>query len=142
MKTSASNYKDRLPAALKKLNLSPQPTVSLHVQPQQSFVQGKKLLHTQAYITPAQPQYVQQLVYAQPGVIYSDPSAAYSDLYTRIPAYIPDNSLRAQVNQYQTQQQLYVTPTIDHEAPREVLQEQIVQDLPQNYVKVRTIDVG
>lgn len=108
----------------------------MYVQPQQSLTQGKPLLHTQAYITPSQPQYVQQLVYTQPGIVYNDPAAAYSDLYARLPTYIQDNYLRGQVNQYQTQQQLYVAPTIGHEAPKEILQEQISQDQPQNYIKV------
>jgi len=96
-------------------------------------------LHTQAYITPSQPQYVQQLVYMHPGIVY-DPAAAYSDLYTRLPAYIQDNYLRGQANQYQTQQQLYIAPAIGQEAPKEDLQEQISQDLPQNYIKVGAID--
>lgn len=101
-------------------------------------------MHTQAYITPSQPQYVQQFVYAQPGLVYSDHAAAYSDLYARLPAYIQDNYLRAQANQYQTQQQqqqqqLYIAPTLGHEAPKEILQEQISQELPQNYIKVGVI---
>ncbi|XP_011874262.1 PREDICTED: RNA polymerase II degradation factor 1-like [Vollenhovia emeryi] len=108
----------------------------LYVQPQQPLAQGKTLLHTQAYIAPSHPQYVQQLVYTQPGLVYSDPAAAYSDFYARLPAYIQDNYLRGQVNQYQTQQQLYVAPPTGHEAPKEVLQEQISQDQPQNYIKV------
>ncbi|XP_011334362.1 uncharacterized protein LOC105277601 [Ooceraea biroi] len=140
-----------LPLPSKKLASAPPvlPT-PLYIQPQpqpqpQSVTQGKTLLHTQAYIVPMQPQYVQQLVYTQPGIVYSDPTAAYSNLYTRIPAYIQDNSLHGQsnqyqeqsvaVNQYQTQQQIYVTPTIGQEAPKEVLQEQIGQDFPQTYVK-------
>jgi len=129
----------------KKLTSTP---LLLYVQPQ-SVPQGRALLHTQAYIAPTQPQYTQQFVYMQPGVIYSDPAAAYSNFYARIPAYIQDNSLHGQsnqyqgqsvlLNQYQGQQQLYVTPTIDQETPKEILQEQIDQDLPaQAYVKVRT----
>jgi len=115
-------------------------TTPLYGQPQQPVAQGKTLLHTQAYITPSQPQYVQQLVYTQPGIVYSDPAAAYSDLYARLPAYIQDNYLRGQANQYQTQQQLYIAPTIGQEAPKEDLQEQISQDLSQNYIKVGAID--
>lgn len=137
-----------LPVTSKKLNSPPQlPTVPFYVQPQQppqQLAQSKKLLYTQAYIAPLQPRY--QLIYTQPSVIYSDPTAAYaSDFYARVPTYIQDNSLRGQVNQYQVQQQqqqqLYVTPTtIAHEAPKEILQEHVsIQDLPQNYVKVRTI---
>lgn len=139
--TKGSAY--ALPVTSKKLNSSPFPALPLYVQPQQPLAQGKKLLYTQAYVAPSQPQYVQQLIYTQPGAIYSDPAAAYSDLYARIPAYIQENSLRGQVNQYQTQQQVYVTPTIGHEAPKEVLQEQVSQELPQelpqDYIKVRTI---
>ncbi|XP_072742976.1 uncharacterized protein [Anoplolepis gracilipes] len=125
-----------LPITSKKINLSTVLTTPVYVQPQQSPAKGKTLLHTQAYITPSQPRYVQQLIYTQPGVVYTDPAAAYSDIYARLPAYIQDNSLPGQVTQYQTQQQLYVTPTIVAEAPKQVLQEQISQDLPQNYVKV------
>lgn len=119
--------------------MTPLPQPQPQPQPQQQLIsQGKKLLYTQAYIRPTQPQYLQQLVYApQPGVVYSEPNAAYSDLYARIPAYIQDNSLRDQVNQYQAQhQQLYVLPTIAHEAPRQVFQGQISQNIPQSYVKV------
>jgi len=107
-------------------------------------------LHTQAYLAPTQPQYTQQFVYTQPGIVYSDPAAAYSNFYARIPAYIQDNSLHGQsnqgqyqgqsvlLNQYQDQQQLFVTPTIGQEMPKEILQEQVGQDLPaQTYVKVR-----
>lgn len=126
-----------LPVTSKKLSSSPLPTLPLYVQPQQSLAQGKKLLYTQAYVTPTQPQYVQQLIYTQPSVVYSDPAAAYSDFYARIPAYVQENSLRGQVNQYQTQQQVYVTPTIGHETPKEVLQEHVSQELPQDYIKVR-----
>ncbi|XP_012226771.2 putative mediator of RNA polymerase II transcription subunit 12 isoform X1 [Linepithema humile] len=130
-----------LPVTSKKIHSSSatQLTTPLYVQPQQSFAHGKTLLHTQAYIQPqlSQPQYVQQLVYAQPGIIYNDPTAAYSDLYSRLPVqYIQDNFLRGQANQYQTQQQLYVAQQIAQEAPKEILQEQVSQDLPQNYVKV------
>ncbi|XP_032664828.1 uncharacterized protein LOC116841240 isoform X3 [Odontomachus brunneus] len=136
--TKGSAY--TLPVTSKKLNSSPLPVLPLYVQPQQPLAQGKKLLYTQAYVAPPQPQYVQQLIYTQPGAIYSDPAAAYSDLYARIPAYIQENSLRGQVNQYQTQQQVYITPTIGHEAPKEVLQEQVSQELPQelpqDYIKV------
>ncbi|XP_039304306.1 uncharacterized protein LOC105194912 isoform X2 [Solenopsis invicta] len=128
-----------IPSAPKK-KISPAQllTTPLYVQPQQPLAQGKNpLLHTQAYIAPSQPQYVQQLIYSQPGIGYNDPAAAYSDFYTRLPAYIQDNYLRGQLNQYQAQQQqLYVAPTIGPEAPKEILQEQIVQDLPQNYIKV------
>ncbi|XP_011149730.1 uncharacterized protein LOC105189370 isoform X2 [Harpegnathos saltator] len=132
--TKGSAY--TFPVTLKKVNPPSLPALSLYVQPQQPLAQGKKLLYTQAYVTPSQPQYVQQLIYTQPGVVYSDPTAAYSDLYARIPAYIQENSLRGQVNQYETQQQVYVTPTIGHEAPKEVLQEQVGQELPQDYIKV------
>jgi hypothetical protein len=125
--------------------LTPTPFL-LYVQPQ-SVPQGRALLHTQAYIAPAQPQYPQQFVYTQPGIVYSDPAAAYSNFYARIPAYIQDNSLHGLsnqyqeqsvlLNQYQDQQQLYVTPTIGQETPKEILQEQVGQDLPaQAYVKV------
>lgn len=124
-----------LPITSKKINLSTLLTTPVYVQPQQSLTKGKTLLHTQAYIAPSQPRYVQQLVYTQPSIVYSDPAAAYSDIYTRLPAYIEDNSLRGQVTQYQTQQQLYVTPIVP-EAQKSILQEQISQDLPQNYVKV------
>jgi len=131
----------------KKISSSPL-SAPLYVQPQQSLIQGKTLLHTQAYITPPQQQYpqqyVQQFVYTQPGIVYNDPAAAYSDFYARLPAYIQDNYLRGQINQYQTQQQqqqqqqqqLYVAPTIGHEAPKEILQEQIGLDQPQDYIKV------
>ncbi|XP_050454834.1 uncharacterized protein LOC126853277 isoform X1 [Cataglyphis hispanica] len=125
-----------LPITSKKINLSTLLTTPVYVQPQQLPAKEKTLLHTQAYITPSQPHYVQQLVYAQPGIVYTDPAAAYSDIYARFPAYIQDNSLSGQINQYQTQQQLYVIPTINAETPKKVLQEQIGQDLPQNYVKV------
>ncbi|XP_071634040.1 uncharacterized protein [Temnothorax longispinosus] len=125
-----------IPSIPKKKLSSSTLTTPLYAQPQQSLAQGKTLLHTQAYITPSQPQYVQQLVYTQPGIAYSDPAAAYSDFYARLPAYIQDNYLRGQLNQYQTQQQLYIAPTIGHEAPKEVLQEQISQDQSQNYIKV------
>lgn len=130
-----------LPATSKKLNSAPLPTIpqQLYIQPQQLFAQGKKLFYTQAYVAPSQPQYVQQLIYTQPGAVYSDPTTAYSDLYARLPAYVQENSLHGQVNQYQTQQQVYVTPTTGHEAPKEVLQEQVSQELPQDYVKVRMI---
>lgn len=140
-----------LPLPSKKLTTAlPVLTTPLYVQPQaESVAQGKALLHTQAYI--AQPQYVQQLVYTQPttqGVVYGDPAAAYSNLYTRVPAYVQDNSLRGQpsqyhqgqsvlLDQYQNQQQLYVAPTIGQEAPKEVLQEQVGQDISQTYAKVR-----
>lgn len=126
-----------IPGAPKKKVSSSPLAIPLYVQPQQSLAQGKTLLHTQAYIAPSQPQYVQQVVYMQPGIIYSDPAAAYSDFYTRLPAYIQDNYLRGQVSQYQPQQQLYIAP-IGHEAPKEVLQQQISQDQPQNYIKVGT----
>ncbi|XP_011694460.1 PREDICTED: uncharacterized protein LOC105453884 isoform X2 [Wasmannia auropunctata] len=119
-------------APKKKLNSAPLLTTPLYAQ--QPLTQGKTLLHTQAYITPSQPQYVQPLVYTQPGIVYSDPAAAYSDLYARLPAYIQDNYLRGQINPYQ--QQLYIAPAIGPEAPKEILQEQISQDLPQNYIKV------
>ncbi|XP_018396185.1 PREDICTED: uncharacterized protein LOC108774545 isoform X2 [Cyphomyrmex costatus] len=112
----------------KKINSAPLLTTPLYVQ--QPLAEEKPILHTQAYITPSQPQYVHQLVYMQPGIIYSDPTAAYSDLYARLPAYIQDNYLRA------NQQQLYIAPTIGHEVPKEFLQEQISQELPQNYIKV------
>ncbi|XP_070148899.1 uncharacterized protein [Polyergus mexicanus] len=125
-----------LPITSKKINLSTLLTTPVYMQPQQLPVKEKALLHTQAYITPSQPHYVQQLVYMQPGIVYTDPTTAYSDIYARLPAYIQDNSLPGQVNQYQTQQELYVRPTIVTEAPDKVLQEQISQDLPQNYVKV------
>ncbi|XP_011639200.1 probable basic-leucine zipper transcription factor I isoform X2 [Pogonomyrmex barbatus] len=124
-------------ASKKKINSTPLLTPPLYVQPQQPLNQGKTLLHTQAYVTSPQPQYVQQLVYTQPGIVYNDPAAAYSDLYARLPAYIQDNFLRGQVNQYQTQQQLYTTPIISQaETPKEVLQEQVNQDISQNYNKV------
>lgn len=129
-----------VPITSKKINLSTLLTTPVYVQPQQSPAKGKTLLHTQAYITPSQPRYVQQLVYTQPGsLIYTDPASAYSDIYTRLPAYIQDNSLLGQVSQYQSQP-LYVAPTIVSEAPKKVLQEQINQDPPQNYVKVCTTD--
>ncbi|XP_029157351.1 uncharacterized protein LOC114929764 isoform X2 [Nylanderia fulva] len=124
-----------LPITSKKINLSTLLTSPVYVQPQQSLTKGKTLLHTQAYITPSQPRYVQQLVYTQPGIVYTDPAAAYSDIYARLPAYIDDNSLRGQINQYQTQQQYYITPLVP-EAQKNILQEQISQDLPQNYVKM------
>jgi len=117
----------------KKINSAQPLTTPFYVQPQQSLTQEKPLLHTQAYITSSQPQYVHQLVYMQPGIIYSDPTTAYSDLYTRLPAYIQDNYLRA------NQQQLYIASTIGHEVPKEILQEQISQDLPQNFIKVGVI---
>ncbi|KAL0114777.1 hypothetical protein PUN28_011824 [Cardiocondyla obscurior] len=130
-----------IPSAPKKKISSSPLSAPLYVQPQQSPVQGKTLLHTQAYITPPQQQYVQQFVYTQPGIVYNDPAAAYSDFYARLPAYIQDNYLRGQINQYQTQQQqqqqqVYVTPTISHEAPKEILQEQIGLDQSQDYTKV------
>lgn len=135
----ASKGSNTVPITSKKINLSTLLTTPVYVQPQQSPAKGKTLLHTQAYITPSQPRYVQQLVYTQPGIVYTDPAAAYSDIYARLPAYIQDNSLPGQVSQYQTQQ-LYVTPTIVSEAPKKVVQEQISQDPPQNYVKVCTTD--
>lgn len=135
-----------LPVTSKNIHSSSaaQLTQPLYVSPQQSYVQGKTLLHTQAYIQPqlSQAQYVQPLVYAQPGIIYSDPTAAYSDLYTRVPVqYIQDNSLRGQANQYQTQQQLYVTQQSAQQAPKEIVQEQLGQDLLQNYDQVGTMNV-
>ncbi|XP_028051066.2 uncharacterized protein LOC105838808 isoform X2 [Monomorium pharaonis] len=124
-------------APKKKISPTPLLTTPLYVQPQQLLNQGKTLLHTQAYIAPSQPQYFQQFIYTQPGIVYSDPAAAYSDFYARLPAYIQDNYLRGQLNQYQTQQQqLYIAPAIGPEAPKEILQEQIGQDLSQNYLKV------
>ncbi|XP_011261583.1 uncharacterized protein LOC105254524 isoform X1 [Camponotus floridanus] len=132
----ASKVSNTVPFTSKKINLSTLLTTPVYVQSQQSPAKGKTLLHTQAYIMPSQPQYVQQLVYTQPGIVYTDPAAAYSDIYTRLPAYIQDNSLPGQVSQYQTQQLQYVTPTIVSEAPKNVVQEQISQDPPQNYVKV------
>lgn len=60
----------------------------------QSYAQGRQLLYTQAYIAPSQPQYVSQLVYAQPAAIYMQATPVYTDVYARPPSHDRDNSLQ------------------------------------------------
>lgn len=98
----------------------------------QSYAQGRQLLYTQAYIAPSQPQYVSQLVYAQPAAIYMQAAPVYTDVYARPPGYDQDNSLQGKYAA-----PIEHTPVVD-DLSNQVLGQQSSQAVTQNYVKVRS----
>lgn len=119
------------PVASKKFTGTQVLNVAAYSPPlDQSYAQGRQLLYTQAYIAPSQPQYVSQLVYAQPATIYMQATPVYTDVYARPPSHDRDNSLQGK----------YAAP-IEHtqlvdDLSNQVLGEQSSQGVTQNYAKV------
>ncbi|XP_026669971.1 uncharacterized protein LOC108625454 [Ceratina calcarata] len=120
------------PVTSKKFTSSPLANAQSYAPSDQTFAQGRQLLYTQAYVSPSsQPQYVPQLVYAQPTTtVYMHATPVYNPVYARAPAYVQDNSLQANVNYAISSEQL--DATVADELPDQVLAH---QPSAQNYVK-------
>ncbi|CAL7939858.1 unnamed protein product [Xylocopa violacea] len=122
------------PVTSRKYNGPSLVNVPAYVPSDQSQAQGRQLLYTQAYVAPSQPQYVSQLVYAQPTTVYMHATPVYSDVYARAPTYVQDNSLQGSV-QHATppEQSDNVTPV--EELPNQVLGHQPGQSVSESYAK-------
>ncbi|XP_076659394.1 uncharacterized protein LOC143362817 isoform X2 [Halictus rubicundus] len=123
------------PVTPKKYTSGPLANVAAYDQPDQSYAQGRQFLYTQAYLTPSQPQYVSQLVYAQPTTVYMHATPVYSDVYARAPAYVQDNTLQGNIKYSATPEQSETDALVSDELPNQVLAQQTSQSVSQNYVK-------
>ncbi|XP_043510829.1 uncharacterized protein LOC122529104 [Frieseomelitta varia] len=101
----------------------------------QTYAQGRQFLYTQAYIAPSQPQYVSQLVYAQPTAVYMQATPVYSDVYVHPSNYDQDNSLQGSARYTAPVEQLQSTVAIADELPNQGLGQQSSQSVTQNYIK-------
>ncbi|KAK9299011.1 hypothetical protein QLX08_007840 [Tetragonisca angustula] len=101
----------------------------------QTYAQGRQFLYTQAYIAPSQPQYVSQLVYAQPAAVYMQATPVYSDIYVHPSNYDQDNSLQNSARYATPVEQLQSTIAIADELPNQGLGQQSSQSVTQNYIK-------
>ncbi|XP_015593180.1 uncharacterized protein LOC107266813 isoform X2 [Cephus cinctus] len=117
-------------------------TTALYSQPeQQAYSQPTKFAYTNAYFTQPQTQY--QLVYTQPGAVYSQGTPIYSNLHAQAPAYVQDNGLGySQPNQYNqyshyTQpQQFYIPSSVSEQLTKNILYQSNQQNVHQNYAKI------
>ncbi|XP_076283582.1 uncharacterized protein LOC143210542 isoform X2 [Lasioglossum baleicum] len=123
------------PVTPKKYTSAPLVNVAAYEQPDQSYAQGRQLLYTQAYLTPTQPQYVSQLVYAQPTTVYMHATPVYSDMFTRAPTYVQDNTLQSSIKYNTAPEQSEPDAPLSDELPNQVLAQQTSQSVSQNYVK-------
>lgn len=129
-----------VPVTPKKYTSAPLANVATYVPQDQSYAQGRQFLYTQAYMTPAQPQYVSQLVYAQPTTDHMQAAPVFNDVYVRVPAYVQDNVLQGNVKYNAPSEQPETAAPLAEELPNQVLVQQTGQSGPQNYVKVRDND--
>lgn len=102
----------------------------------QTYAQGRQFLYTQAYIAPSEPQYVSQLVYAQPTAVYMQATPVYSDVYVHPSNYDQDNSLQGSARYTTPVEQLQSTVAIADELPNQGVGQQSSQSVTQNYIKV------
>nr|XP_033339214.1 paternally-expressed gene 3 protein-like isoform X1 [Megalopta genalis] len=124
------------PVTPKKYTSAPLVNAAAYVQPDQSYAQGRQFLYTQAYVAQSQPQYVSQLVYAQPAAVYMHATPVYSDVYARTPAYAQDNGEQGNVKYSEPPEQSETaTEPLADELPNQVLAQQASQSVSQNYVK-------
>lgn len=108
----------------------------IYASQDQSAAQGRQFLYTQANLTPVQPQYVSQLVYALPAMVYMHATPVYSDAYERPSGYEQDNFLQGNVKYTAPPEQLQSEKPVADEVPNQVLGQQSSQSVTQNYVKV------
>nr|XP_031843520.1 uncharacterized protein LOC116431781 [Nomia melanderi] len=123
------------PVTPKKYTNTPLANVATYVPQDQSYAQGRQFLYTQAYIAPSQPQYVSQLVYAQPTTVYMHAAPVYNDVYARVPTYVQDNVLQGNVKYNAPPEQPETAVPLAEELPNQVLTQQTGQSGSQNYVK-------
>ncbi|XP_076763144.1 uncharacterized protein LOC143430654 [Xylocopa sonorina] len=122
------------PVTSRKYNGPSLVNVPAYVPTDQSQAQGRQLLYTQAYVAPSQPQYVSQLVYAQPTTVYMHATPVYSDVYARASTYVQDNSLQGNAKHATPPEQSdNVTPV--EELSNQDLDHQLGQSVSQSYVK-------
>ncbi|XP_053997372.1 uncharacterized protein LOC128886473 [Hylaeus anthracinus] len=121
------------PVTPKKYTNAPLVNVPTYFPSDQSYNQGRQFLYTQAYIAQPQSQYVPQLVYTQPTMVYMHATPVYTDVYARAPAYAQDNSLPANGKYSAPPEQLDTATTIADQLPNHV--QQASQSLSLNYVK-------
>ncbi|CAD1480395.1 unnamed protein product, partial [Heterotrigona itama] len=124
------------PVNSKKFSSSPTLSVPTDAPADQTYAQGRQFLYTQAYVAPSQPQYVSQLVYAQPTAVYMQATPVYSDVYVHPSNYDQDNSLQGSARYTTPVEQLQSTVAIADELPNQGLgQQSSQQSVTQNYIK-------
>ncbi|XP_076621677.1 uncharacterized protein LOC143342079 [Colletes latitarsis] len=123
------------PVTPKKYTNAPLASVPTYFPTEQSYAQGRQFLYTQAYIAQPQPQYVPQLVYAQPTMVYMHATPVYSDVYARAPAYAQDNAPHANGKYNVPTEQLDTATTIADQLPNQAPIQQASQTVSLNYVK-------
>ncbi|XP_017799446.1 PREDICTED: uncharacterized protein LOC108580246 [Habropoda laboriosa] len=131
--TKSSAY--TTPVISKKYTGAPLVSVPPYVPSDQSHAQGRQFLYTRAYVAPSQPQYVSQLVYAQPTTVYMHATPVYNDVYARAPSYVQDNSLHGNVKYATQAEQLDSAAPVADELPNQASVQQTSQSVAQNYVK-------